>query len=207
MNFRRFIAASVAVIAAGVVAHSAGLWESLPQVTGSSVCVSNVLSGVPGTATYCAGSNVPAGPPNLTGAEIIVADTQLANSAPPQSVTIPLPLMGAVGNVAFNTTQTTYTVPNGVGLVVSLQTTALSTTITMPANPWQNQIVRFSHGGGTGSGTWTTTFSANTNQTMTGLAATSIPINVAGGSDTSVVFVFNVTTAGTNPPTGNWVRI
>ena len=203
MNLRRILAASAAVIAAGVVAHSAGLWESLPQVTGSSFCVSNVLSGIPGTATYCAGSNVPAGPPNLTGSEIIVADTQLPSSAPPQSVTIPLPLMGPVGNVAY-TTAATLTIPNGTGLVVTTSATTQTTAFTFQANPWQNEVVRFAN---TGSGTCTCTFAGNTNQTIVGVTVTTIVAAAATGSSTSVAFVFNVTNAATTPVTGVWYRI
>lgn len=88
---------------AGTLALAAGNWSTLPVVGGASFCASTVtgaggLGGITGqgqasTGSIC-GQTVPAGPPALTGSETFPADTNLAGSAPPQTVVIPVGVLG-----------------------------------------------------------------------------------------------------------------
>ena len=150
-----------ALAACATIAWAAGNWSTLPQVGMSSFCASNV-SGVAlptaqgpygvvpgstqGTGSGICGQTVPAGPTALTGSELIPADTQAANSAPPQTVTIPMPLVasGAYNYVAVPTYGAIqgYTIPNNITteLLDPTQTVA-GVTITLPVNPLNGQIV------------------------------------------------------------------
>jgi hypothetical protein len=83
------------------------MWSTLPIIGGASFCASTVtgtgsLGGITGqgqgsTGSIC-GQTVPAGPPALTGVEMIPADTQLTGGAPPQSATVPSALLGALNS-------------------------------------------------------------------------------------------------------------
>ena len=94
------------VITSGL-ALAAGLYSTLPIVGGSSFCGSTVsgtgnLGGLTGqgqgTLGSICGQTIPAGPPALTGSELIPADTQLSGGASPQTVAIPTSLLGASTN-------------------------------------------------------------------------------------------------------------
>ena len=111
MKLSRYFAAGAAVFAAGTIAWGAGLFSTLPIVGNPSFCASNV-SGVgstvspyvmvpantQGTSSGICGQTVPAGPPALTGNELIPADTGLTGSAPPQTVTIPSGMLSTYGS-------------------------------------------------------------------------------------------------------------
>jgi hypothetical protein len=104
MKFRGYLAAGIAVLAAGTVAcWAAGSWSTLPIVGQPSFCISTVTGaggfntqgtagggGVTGQGQAASGSlcaqTVPAGPPFLTGNELIPADSGLQV---PATVTIP----------------------------------------------------------------------------------------------------------------------
>lgn len=109
MKNTRFVAAAVAVVAAGTLAWGAGIWPTLPIVGQPSFCASFV-SGVSspanapylqvpgstqGTGSGICGQTVPAGPTSLTGNELVPMDTGLAGGAPPQTVTAPTGLLTA----------------------------------------------------------------------------------------------------------------
>lgn len=105
-NVRRMALATGFTVALGsVAAIAAGKFSTLPVVGGNSFCASTVtgtggLGGITGqgqgsTGSIC-GQTVPAGPPAITGTELIPADTQLANGASPQTVQIPSALMGSI---------------------------------------------------------------------------------------------------------------
>jgi len=111
----KHLAAAIALIGIGsTVAWAAGMWSTLPIVGSGSFCASTV-TGFPttagglstgggitgqgaatGTSALCA-QTVPAGPPALTGNELIPADTTLAGGAPPQTVTIPSGMLSSFG--------------------------------------------------------------------------------------------------------------
>ncbi len=108
MNIKtRLCMAAAFVAAAGSVAWSAGNWSTLPIVGAPAFCGSIIGSGPSqsgvtgqgagavgvGAGTIC-GQTIPAGPPELTGEETVPADTNLAGSAPPQTVAIPMALVG-----------------------------------------------------------------------------------------------------------------
>lgn len=103
MKHRIAALAGVCLLAIPLAAYAAGSFSTLPIVGGSSFCASTVtgtggLGGITGqgqgaTGSICA-QTVPGGPTGLSGEEIIPADTQLANGAPPQTAGIPSGLLG-----------------------------------------------------------------------------------------------------------------
>lgn len=95
INRVRFAAVAGLALAASGVAWGAGLFQGLPVVGGPSYCNSFNTAGVPGTPPQCT-NTVPAGPPALTGAEMIPADTQLTQGQSPQTVYVPSPLLGSI---------------------------------------------------------------------------------------------------------------
>lgn len=160
--FKRFRkAAALGLFAATVVTAgvwAAGNWSTLPQVAMSSFCASTV-SGVTlptaqgpygivpgstqGTGSSICGQTVPAGPTALTGSEIIPADTQIANSAPPQTVTIPITLLdsGSYSYLAVPGSSTYLaTIPNNINTFILDPTATVSImTLTMPSSPLNGQ--------------------------------------------------------------------
>ncbi len=113
LSLRAAALAGACLIAAPLVAWAAGNWSTLPVVGDTSFCASTV-SGVvlpsgqgpygvvpgstQGTGQGICGQTVPAGPPALTGTELIPADTGLANGASPQTVVIPSGMLGNAQN-------------------------------------------------------------------------------------------------------------
>ena len=97
MKLSRYIAAGAALVVAGTLAWGAGMFSTLPIVGNPSFCASTVtgaggLGGITGqgqasTGSIC-GQTVPAGPPALSGNELIPGDTGLV-AGNPQTVTIP----------------------------------------------------------------------------------------------------------------------
>lgn len=106
-RFRSLAVAGLAVITASSLAWAAGNWSTLPIVGANSFCGSTVtgtgsLGGITGqgqgsTGSIC-GQTIPAGPPAITGIELIPADTQLSNGAPPQTVAIPSAMLGSLNS-------------------------------------------------------------------------------------------------------------
>ncbi len=100
---RLAVAALVAAVGISTTAYAAGIFSTMPQVGNPSFCGSTVtgtgsLGGVTGqgqgtTGSIC-GQTIPAGPPALTGNELIPADTQIVGG-PTQTVTIPSGMIGA----------------------------------------------------------------------------------------------------------------
>lgn len=151
----------VAAITAFIpIAYAAGLFPGLPTVGAAAYCVgysaypttTTQPTTTPSTPNNC-NSTVPAGPADLTGAELVPADTGLTNQ-PPATVTIPMPSVasGAFSYVANATLQPstlpgtgTYTIPNNITNVILDPTgTLTAATITLPVAPYDGQIVRIS---------------------------------------------------------------
>lgn len=198
---------AVGVLAASTAAvFAAGNYSTYPIVGGASFCASVVGSsnaqagntgqgaGAPGSnGTYCA-QTVPAGPPALTGAEVIPLDTGLANGASPQSAVMPITNLHA-GYYAVVTTGTTFTVPANVSNVV-LNLAATTMAVTMPAAPYDNEVVTISNASSVVS-----TFStvANTGQTFVqGAAPTNLAAQAANTTATAqseVAYLYKASTA------------
>ena len=129
MKLTRFGLGLVALVAASVAAHAAGMFSNLPVVSESAYCALYA-----GDGTTCSGY-VPAGPTALTGSERIPADTQLPNGQQPQSVLIDVtslgagptqystPLTGATTTVAATTRQ----------VIINPAGTIAAHTLTLPA--------------------------------------------------------------------------
>lgn len=90
---KRLALGLAALVAAGGIAFGAGQFPGYPIVGGASYCGGFST----GTAGQVCTVTVPAGPVAITGNELIPADTQLANGAQPQTVTIPTSMIAAIG--------------------------------------------------------------------------------------------------------------
>ncbi len=154
MKLSRYLAAGAAILFATAIAWGAGMWSTLPIVGQGSFCASTVtgaggLGGITGqgqatTGSICA-QTVPAGPTALTGSELVPADTELAGGAPPQTVTIPVPLLasGAYAYQAVTATGLSFAIPNSINTYLLDPTGTVSAlTLTMPTTPLEGQIVR-----------------------------------------------------------------
>lgn len=134
------------ILTSGLV-FAAGIYSMLPIVGGASFCGSTVsgtgnLGGLTGqgqgTLGSICGQTIPAGPPFLTGSEIVAADTGLGGGASPQTVAIPVPMLGNywgtprnfLDNGALNVTNT-----NGTGTVTCAAAAAIAVT-GMSADRW-----------------------------------------------------------------------
>ena len=114
-NSRKGLLAFGLLAAVSTAAIAAGSFLTYPQVGEPSFCASSNPNGVgvggntgqQGSPVNCV-QTVPAGPPNLTGTEIVPADTNTGTSSPPQEVTIPIVLFGA-GDYTY---QTNYSNPS-----------------------------------------------------------------------------------------------
>lgn len=94
-RLRSALVAGLALVTASSIAWAAGSWSTLPIIGDPGHCGGTTSTTVGGTGTVCS-TNIPAGPPAITGVELIPADTSLANGAPPQTVTIPSSLLGSI---------------------------------------------------------------------------------------------------------------
>lgn len=189
---------------------AAGNYSTYPIVGGASFCASTV--GVNGQAgntgqgggaagtngAYCA-QTVPAGPPALTGAEVIPMDTGLANGASPQTVVIPSTLLanGYGSTTVATTTGTTAAVQVADGIsnyIYAGAGTATYTSFKLPANPINNQSFCLANAG-SGILTLSAVAAAANNfgntPTVTGVTPTSIPVATAVGTAGTVTLSKN----------------
>jgi len=107
LGFPLSMAAVGIMLTAPIGASAAGLYSTLPVVgapaisggstTGYTGLTTQTGTG-PGTGGPINSTTVPAGPPALTGTELIPADTGLLNGANPATVTIPSSLLGLSAN-------------------------------------------------------------------------------------------------------------
>ncbi len=112
MRLTKWLAAGAAICAAGSIAWAAGMWSTLPIVGQPSFCISTVSGaggfnaagnagggGATGQGQASSGSlcaqTIPAGPPSLTGNELIPADT---GAQVPATVTIPVGMLASFGS-------------------------------------------------------------------------------------------------------------
>ncbi len=151
-RFRVLAAAGIAVAALSTVAaFAAGNYSMYPIVGSPSFCGSTV-SGAGGfnaagntnnvnptgqgqatSGSLCA-QTVPAGPPSLTGNELVPADTSAGSGTNPQTVVIPTVLLGA-GAVNYQTPLTGATVtanPNESTMLIDPASTIATLTVVMP---------------------------------------------------------------------------
>lgn len=92
-RMRSALMAGLALAIGSTLAYAAGNWSTLPIVGSDPFCGGTTSTTVGGTGTVCS-TTIPAGPPIITGVELVPADTNLVGGAPPQTVTIPLALTG-----------------------------------------------------------------------------------------------------------------
>lgn len=163
--FKRYRSAAIAVsalIAISTAAYAAGNYSTYPIVGGAAFCVSTV-SGAGGFVTngntnnvnptgqgqatsgsLCA-QTVPAGPPIVTGTELIPADTIIGSGANPQTVVLTLASLNALPLTYSTIGITAQTItPASTSGGVFVHSTAVGGTITaltvnLPAAPIDGQ--------------------------------------------------------------------
>jgi hypothetical protein len=214
-HYRSAAVAVSALLVASGLAYGAGNYLTYPIVGQPSFCASNVTGtggftipqgntggagatgqgqGV-GGATVCA-QTIPAGPPALTGGELIPMDT---GAQIPATVTMSSTWLHA-GYKQIVTTGTTVTVAPGIqNLILNLAATTMA--VTLPAAPYDNQQVTISN-----ASTVVSTFSvaANTGQSLVqGAAPTNLAAqaaNTAATAQSEVAYIYNLANT-------SWYRI
>ena len=164
--------------------------------------------GAAGTAgAYCA-QTVPAGPPILTGSEIIPMDTGLAGGAPPQTVVIPSTLLanGYGSTTVATTTGTTAAVQASDGIsnyIYAGAGTATYTSFKLPPDPIQNQKFCLINAG-SGALTLTSVAVGTSGQSIVGGAAPASLVvqttNSAAAQISTVCYLYNVSNT-------SWYRV
>lgn len=144
-----------ALAIASTALYAAGNYSTYPIVGGAAFCVSTVgvngQAGVTGQGGGAAGTNgaycaqtVPAGPPIVTGTELIPADTGLGGGAPPQTVVLGLASLNALPisvTTIPNTASTTLTATSTTGgyILHNATSTITAVTVALPATPIDGQ--------------------------------------------------------------------
>lgn len=223
-RYRSAAVGMAALILTSGIVFAAGNYSTYPIVGGASFCASTVTGagglggntgqGQASTGSICA-QTVPAGPPSLTGTELIPMDTGLANGAPPQSVVIPSTLLanGYGGTTVATTTGTTAAVLASDGIsnyIYAGAGVATYTSFKLPPNPISNQTFCLAN---SGSGILTLTAVAaaansfGNTPTVTGVTPTSLPVMTAVGTAGTVTLGKNcwLYQAGASN-TGVWYR-
>lgn len=197
MKLSRIAGLTAAVLAAGLTAaYAGGMFQNLPVVGASSTAYCSLYAG---DGTTCV-EYTPAGPSSLTGNELIPMDTGLASGQQPQTVRLPSTWLHA-GTYTVLTSGTSYTVAAGIQNVI-LNLGAATMAVTMPAAPYDNQLVQISNA----SSTAVTAFStvANTGQSFTqGAAPTQLAAQTANTSTankSSVSYIYQASAA-------KWFRV
>lgn len=142
-RYRSAAVGMAALLVTSGIVFAAGSFSTLPIVGSPSFCATTVsgtgsLGGITNqgqgsTGSICA-QTVPAGPPSLTGNEIIPADTLLPGGASPQSVAISVTLLGG-GAVNYQTPLTGATVtatPLDSTMLIDPAGTIATLTVVMP---------------------------------------------------------------------------
>ncbi len=154
-RFRILAVAGIAVAIASSAVLAAGNFLTYPIVGQGSRCIATISGaggfnsagtggggGATGQGQASSGSlcaqTLPAGPPFLTGNELVPADTQIGANGNPQTVTIPVTMLGNyggtprnfLGNGALDITNT-----NGTS-TVTCATTSAATTAALSADRW-----------------------------------------------------------------------
>lgn len=148
----------VALAIASTAVYAAGLYSTFPIIGGASYCASTVtgtggLGGVTGqgqgsTGSIC-GQTVPAGPTALTGTEVLPLDLYTPGATPaslggqPATAVMPVTWLHA-GYYQIDTVAGAVTVGAGVQTLI-LNVAATGVTVTLPAAPYDNQVVTISN--------------------------------------------------------------
>ena len=197
--FNRARSAAIAVAALAVASTAvmaAGLFSTFPIIGGASYCASTVtgtgsLSGATGqgqgtTGSIC-GQTVPAGPAWLTGTEVMPLDLYTPGVTPTslggQPTTAVLPITNFhAGYYQIDTTAGAVTVGNGIQNLI-LNVAATGVTVTLPAAPYDNQLVTISNVSTVVS---SLVISANTGQSLVqNVAPTNLAAQTANTSATA----------------------
>lgn len=149
-----------ALAIASTALYAAGNYSAYPIVEGGSFCLSTVgvngQAGITGQGGGAAGTNgaycaqtVPAGPPAVTGSELVPADTGLAGGAPPQTVVLQMANLNALPITVTNGTtvssQVFVTAVNTTGgYIINSGGTISAVKVNLPPAPVDGQQFAFS---------------------------------------------------------------
>jgi hypothetical protein len=181
MNRNITILASAGALAcafSAIGAYSAGMYQTLPIIGGSSYCASTVtgtggLSGVTGTGQGTTGSicgqTVPAGPATFVGTEVapvdIYAPGTSSSAGGAQTALVNLTQLGQGPMIDLTTVATTQTIPVNTPFYFLDGAQGSALTVTMPLSAVEGQIQRIICEAST---VGTLTVAANTGQTLKG---------------------------------------
>lgn len=195
MDKLKKLALAAALLVGGVAAAmAAGAFSNYPGVgvAANTNCTSFGNNG------FC-NQYQPAGPTAVTGSETVPADTNLV-SQNPATITIPTSYLLSGGVPQVVTAGAATTVNNGTTSLI-LNGVGATEAVTMPASPWNGQLVEIANV----TAVAITTFSvaANAGQSLVGVAPTALAAqtnNSAAIALTRVVYRYN--TANTT-----WYRV
>ncbi len=179
----------VALVATYISAMAiSGNQLGFPIIGGASYCASTGNGGV-------CNSTIAAGPTTITGNETIIANTNLASGANPQTALLQTSLLAnGYGGTTLNSTTGTgqaIVVADGTSnYIYSGAGTATFATFTFPPNPAQNQKLCLTNAG-TGVLTTTSIVVGTSGQLIKGTAVTSIPVATAVGTAATVTLSSN----------------
>jgi hypothetical protein len=144
---KRKILIALGCLAFATAAIGAGVFTGYPIVGGLATCANFATNPTTGAVlTTCNGPAIPAGPTQMSGNELIPADTALTQGTNPATVRIPSVLV-ASGSLARSTPLTSYSVviPNGASnYLITPAGTIAALTVTMPSAPYQEQTLSIS---------------------------------------------------------------
>jgi hypothetical protein len=218
MKLTKYLAAAAAVCIAGGLAWGGGLWQTLPIIGGAAYCSgSNIVgpaqqtitgqSGTPAAANATTGNVIctvtePAGPPALTGTEVVPVDLYTPGSAVSAggaaSAVLPVTLLGpGVGGTTIDTTTGTQTpaMSNGIqNFIYAGAGAATFTTFTLPPNPMQNQFACLRNAGSGAITLTTVQVAANSGQSIVqGAQLGTVAVQTtATAAESATCYLYNV---------------
>jgi hypothetical protein len=199
---KRIALGLVALVVTAGLAWGAGQFDDFPTVGLGSFCQ--------GTSTGATGNQVctttvPAGPQYITAGMTVPADTNFANGAQPQTVQIPMALIGDLApTIVTPTNATTVTVAATTGTLILTPATVLTTLgIQLPAASAmiEGQKISVSSTQTLSAVTW----GAGTGNTISN-TPTILTVSTTGAYGFQMVF-HALTYANSVPATGIWYRV
>ena len=198
---KKIVLGLVALAVTSGLAFAAGNFDAWPIVGSASFCQ--------GTSTGATGNQactttVPAGPQYVTSTMTIPADTNFANGAQPQTVQVPMALIGDLApTIVTPTNATTVTVAATTGTLILTPASSLTTLgIQLPAASTmiEGQPLKISSTQTLTAVTW----AAGTGNTISN-TPTALTVSTTGAYGYELVF-HALTYANSVPATGIWYR-
>lgn len=161
MKLRHLAVAGIAVAIVSTAAYAGGLFQNLPVL---GYAASQLCSLYAGDGVTCV-EQTPAGPATFNGSELVPADTLLGSGNQPQTIRLPIEVLGNGPMTDVTSVGTSQTIPANTPWYFLDGAQGSALTVTMPAAPTEGYIQRVVCEAAT---VGTLTVAANTNQTLKG---------------------------------------